>query len=134
MRDVEARDYKLVLRGSDPMQVITDDVTVRAHENATKEMRIDRHRIRVFVHEGRSALPATSLGLTGGNGEWQSTLTTDDQGRAETDAWFEGHVGTSVVRPGHSRYSTNRNVGKEDAEWEIDMPDRRIRGTIVEKQ
>ncbi len=134
LADIEARDYILLLRGDGPMQVFLTDVKVAEHENATKDVRIEPRSIKALVHKGSEPIAATDVSLTGGNGEWMTSIKTDDQGVFRAQAWDEGYVGVSVQPSPSSHYATSEKIGSTDAEWDISIPERTIRGIVVDKE
>lgn len=133
-RDIEARDYVLILRGEGPLQTIRNDIKVGEHENATKDIRLNGPMVSAFVHKGSTPAPETTVDLVGPNGEWTSNITTDTEGRFRTQAWVEGYVGVNIARSSNAWYNTSAKVGKTDTEWNIDIPDRTIHGIIVDKK
>jgi hypothetical protein len=134
LRDLEARDYVLLLRGDAPLEVLREDIKIAEGENATKDIRLDPRTVKGFVHQGSAPMVQVALDFTGANGEWRSSVVTDDEGRFRSAAWKEGYVGIDVGRPLPPKYSTDRRIGPTDTEWDIDVPDRRIRGTVVDKE
>lgn len=134
LRDIEARDYVLILRGEGPLQILQEDIKVGERENATKDIRLAGPMVTAFVHQGSTPAKETTVNLNGGNGEWTSSISTDADGRFRTQAWIDGHVGIRIEHAPGVWYNTGAEIGKVDAEWNIDIPDRTIHGIIVDKE
>jgi len=134
LRDIEARDYVLILRGEGPLQIMREDIQVREHDNQTKDIRLNGPTVTAFVHQGSTPSRGTNVDLIGPNGEWTSSITTDTEGRFRAQAWSEGYVGIGIVRSPSVRYNTSEKIGTIDTEWNIDIPDRTIHGIIVDKE
>ena len=134
LQDIEARDYVLILRGEGPLQIVREDIKASERDNATKDIRLGGPTVTAFVHQGSTPAKETSVNLIGPNGEWTSNISTDTEGRFRTQAWIEGYVGIRIERSPGVEYSTSAEIGKVNAEWNIDIPDRTIRGIIVDKE
>ncbi len=134
LRDIEARDYVLILRGEGPLQIMREDIKVGERDNQTKDIRLNGPTVTAFVHQGSTPSKGTNVDLNGPNGEWTSSITTDTEGRFRTQAWNEGHVGIGIVRSPSVRYNTSAQIGTIDTEWNIDIPDRTIHGIVVDKE
>jgi hypothetical protein len=133
-RDIEARDYVLILRGEGPLQTMRNDINVSEHENAAKDVRLNGPTVTAFVHQGSTPAKETPVNLVGPNGEWTSNISTDTEGRFRTQAWVEGYIGIQIERSSNVWYTTSATVGRIDTEWNIDIPDRTIHGIIVDKE
>jgi hypothetical protein len=133
-RDIEPRDYVLILRGEGPLQTIRNDIKASERENATKDIRLNGPMVSAFVHKGSTPAQEMTVNLIGPNGEWTSSIITDAEGRFRTQAWVEGHVGISIAPSPTSWYTTSATVGRIDTEWNIEIPDRTIHGIIVDKK
>jgi hypothetical protein len=132
LRDLEARDYVLILRGDGPLQTLTKDVGMK-DEGSTVDLSIEAHTVRGFVHQGSKVLPEVALRFAGPNDEWTSAATTDSEGHFDFDIWEKSLVSLAVEMSTGARYSSARLIGDAETEWDVDVPDRTIRGIIVDK-
>jgi hypothetical protein len=132
LEDLEARDYVLIFRGEGALQTVMKPITIAEREKVTLSIALDSYRVRGLVHRGADPYEAAEVGFGSGNGEWFVTTRTDSGGRLELDAWFKGKV-SITVDPTDTHYTTSREVTAPLNEWDIELPDRRIRGIVVDK-
>jgi hypothetical protein len=131
--DLEARDYILILRGEEPLQTVMQPLSLGEAEKKSMTIALDSYRVRGFVYRGADPYDDGVIEFGSGNGEWVAATKTDSQGRFTSEAWFKGPVPIVVEPAGGSRYRTTREISAPLNEWDIELPDRKITGIVVEK-
>lgn len=131
--DLEARDYILILRGEEPLQSVMKRLSLRDAEKNSITITLDSYRVRGFVHRGADSYDNGTVGFTQGNAEWFAETKTDAHGRFTSEAWFKGRVSVVVEPAPGASYRTIRSVTAPLNEWDIELPDRKITGIVVEK-
>ena len=131
--DLEARDYILILRGEEPLQAIVRPLSLAEAEKKSITIPLDSYRVRAFIHRGSNPYDAGKVSFTQGNAEWSAETTTDAHGRLSSEAWFKGPVSISVDRAPNTFYRAIREVSAPLNEWDIELPDRKITGVVVDK-
>lgn len=133
LTDLEAREYLLLLRGEEPLQTIMEPLTLGDAEKKSMTIELESSRVRGFVHRGADPYENGTVEFGSGNGEWVAATKTDSQGRFTSEAWFKGHVSVEVEHANGSDYRASREVSAPLNEWDIELPDRKIVGVIVDK-
>lgn len=131
--DLEARDYILILRGEEPLQTVMKPLSLGEAETKSITIALDSYRVRGSVHRGADPYDNGTVGFTQGNAEWFAETKTDAQGRFTSEAWFKGRVSVVVEPAPGARYRTVREVTAPLNEWDIQLPDRKITGIVVDK-
>lgn len=131
--DLEARDYILILRGEEALQTVVKPLSLGDAEKKSITISLDSYRVRGSVHRGSNPYGNATVGFTQGDGEWFAETKTDAQGRFASEAWFKGRVSVVVEPAPGTDYRTIREVTAPLNEWDIELPDRKITGIVVDK-
>lgn len=129
---VEHGDYAVVLSGSEPLEKIVVPVTINGPREITAE--IDPVEVRLAVFRGDRMEPNAAIDVHTQNGVYRATVNTGASGEYNGMLWQRGAFGASVSVNGRKFRSVHRVDTAADGEWNIVVPDRRVWGTLTDKE
>ena len=134
---LEAGSYHFVVKGEGPLQRAAIPVTIREGEVATAEVKIEPAVVELGVRHACKPLGNATVNVDFGRKErlWRSNITVDAEGRATEEIWQRGHYIAYVKKLPAIKFSrATRDLGGDGVtSWVIDVPDRTIRGRVVDE-
>jgi len=129
-----ARGAWLVLvRGPEPLQRTTAKFVVAEHDTRKLDVALHPRRLRARVLAGGTPVANAELHLTNIDGQWDSFVTTDANGRIDTPLWSGGQFEAVIHRtPDAVPVIRIATLHGGDAESVIAMPDHMIRGVLTD--
>ena len=134
---IEALDpgaYHVVVMGEGPLQRIAVPVTVRDGEISSAEARIEPAVVEFEIRFGDGPLGNATADIRFGDRLWQSSVTTDADGRATEEIWQRGRYAATVQRLPEVRASVaRREIAKDGVNsWTIVVADRKLVGRVTD--
>ena len=137
LEGLEAGTYHFMVKGEGPLQRAVVPFTVRDGEASAAEVTIAPAVVDLEVRFAGQQLGGVSVDINFGRRErlWQATVNVDAEGRATEEIWQRGYYTAYVKKPPLIKYSRAAHDLQRDGvnSWIIDVPDRSIRGRIVDE-
>ncbi|HET8797714.1 MAG TPA: carboxypeptidase-like regulatory domain-containing protein, partial [Thermoanaerobaculia bacterium] len=83
-------------------------------------------RVRTGIHGDSKVV------LANREGRWETEALLDADGAVDLQLWQGGRLNARVFARGHIPFRATRTVESVDTEWLIEMPERRVTGTVVD--
>lgn len=124
-----AGKYEVLVAGPAPLQRRVFPVIAAANGDFEVLLAIERFSLTGQVKHGVALLQHAKVQLTGKR--WRATLEADETGWFESEAWDETDYAVIVSAPELKQpYGVMKNCTRSDHHWELEIPKRRIYGTI----
>lgn len=122
--------YRVIVAGDGPLQRFAAPVMVDEGATASAAVRIESSRLELEVRRAGKPAPASEVEVIFRDGDavWRSRVSTDDRGQAIEEIWQAGPYLASVAGWSESK----RLVASETISWALDLPDRVIRGRLLD--
>ncbi|HXH23829.1 MAG TPA: carboxypeptidase-like regulatory domain-containing protein [Vicinamibacterales bacterium] len=127
-------EYRLIVRGKEPLQQFA--IPVRVREGITAEAICRMHAIDVVIETrlGERPLGNARIDLHH-NAGWQAELETDASGARNAELWQRGDLDVVVSRPPEvMAWTAEKSVGnsEEAVHWTLQIADRKVTGRVVD--
>lgn len=133
--NIEPGETIVILRGEKPLQRLSRLLRLKESEVRAETIRIDPLQLDVEVRRGTAGVGGAFLTLRNGENHWSADLKADADGNVSAEAWERGDV-LFVVRAtesGAPLLLPRTLEGTSRATVRLDVPVRRIRGTVLDE-
>lgn len=127
--DLGAGDYRVLLRGAEPLEQYGAKVHIESGQDTPLDIMNFPIPLELLVEKAGSPIGPATIDIMHTTGKWSGHVAIDTSGKAMTTLWQPGSFGVAVG-VGPNAYFTTRRAENESARWTIDMPRRRITGTV----
>ncbi|MBV8515877.1 MAG: carboxypeptidase regulatory-like domain-containing protein [Acidobacteria bacterium] len=131
LAQLEAGSYAVVVRGDGPLQRLALETNVREGETTELPVKIEPAELNVFVRGQEPGKPVT-IALGPSNQTWQTSIATDNDGRATTELWQRGEYVGWITADGTMLPRVATLDGAQRIEWTIDLPHATLEGHVVD--
>jgi hypothetical protein len=134
--DLDAGSYTLLVAGPQPLERVARAVNVGAGDRAGVTIPIHFVLAHGLLTMGGKPMAGVSVRFENAGSRWESTVTTSAGGEIITPLWQTGAYGLSIRGAG-AQAPIVRNINLDDrafADFRIDVPDRRVRGRVVDEE
>lgn len=130
---IDPGEYIVEVAGSEPLQRLAADVTVRNGETTAATVEIRPIRLEIRARLGSAPVVQAPVRVTSAEFEWKAELATDDDGAARGELWQDGRYHCAVQTPAKGVYSEWKAIpAKEEFVWDIALPERTVRARVVD--
>jgi len=135
--DLDGGEYRLLLRGQEPLQRLIVPVRIEAGGTSLQDAKISALSLVVRVTQGGQPVPGASVDVrpmeTRG---WRSTVKADERGEIAAELWQRGQYLFAVSAPDQTVPAAfvKSITGSDRVLVELDLPNRRITGRVLDSE
>lgn len=132
---IEPGEYRIVVKGSAPLEQFSRTVTVRDGQRSDVQITIHPRTIRIETRLGVNALGDADVEVRHLSARWTARMKTDETGLFETDLWQGGELEAIMSRmPAVHSWRDRFVIDEDQTRWTIRAVDRKIRGRVVDAE
>lgn len=132
--DLDPGEFVVIISGSQPLQKLAKNATVRSGEETTIDLNIDSIDLLGSISRAGAGVADAQVTLKSSQYGWSADLTASDQGTFEEDLWQSGRFAALISAPILTEpYLTAQDVADTPtAHLDIVIPSGQITGSVLD--
>jgi hypothetical protein len=129
---IESGDYRLLLRGGEPLQRVTTAVEVRDGDTTRETIELERARLTIVVKQRGSRVPRTDVVVMPAEQDWSSSVVAGGETDPEFELWQSGEFLAFVGEGPGGTIARQLLPAQSEVVWNIDLPAHRVSGIVLD--